>query len=45
MVFLGEEPTRSGAIGACLIGGSVIYFTISHSRGSEPDLSSAGDRG
>jgi drug/metabolite transporter (DMT)-like permease len=27
MVFLGEEPTRSGISGACLIGGSVLYFT------------------
>ena len=42
MVFLGEEPTRSGTIGACLIGGSVIYFTICHSRAIEPDLSPAG---
>ena len=42
MVFLGEEPTRSGTIGACLIGGSVIYFTICHSRAIEPDLSLAG---
>jgi drug/metabolite transporter (DMT)-like permease len=41
MVFLGEEPTRSGTIGACLIGGSVIYFTICHSRAIEPDLSPA----
>jgi drug/metabolite transporter (DMT)-like permease len=41
MIFLGEEPTRSGIIGACLIGGSVIYFTICHSRATEPDLSSA----
>ena len=42
LVFLGEEPTRSGTVGACLIGGSVIYFTICHSRAIEPDLSSAG---
>ena len=37
MVFLGEEPTRNGTIGACLIGGSVIYFTISRSQGGRPD--------
>ena len=42
MVFLGEEPTLGGIIGACLIGGSVIYFTICHSRAIEPDLSPAG---
>jgi drug/metabolite transporter (DMT)-like permease len=42
MVFLGEEPTRGGIIGACLIGGSVIYFTTCHSRAIEPDLSPAG---
>ena len=36
MVFLDEEPTRSGTIGACLIGGSVIYFTICHGRAIEP---------
>jgi len=42
MVFLGEEPTRGGIIRACLIGGSVIYFTICHSRAIEPDLSPAG---
>ena len=41
MVFLDEEPTRSGTIGACLIGGSVIYFTICHGRAIEPDLSPA----
>ena len=41
LVFLGEEPTRGGTIGACLIGGSVIYFTICHSRAIEPDLSPA----
>ncbi len=39
VIFLGEDPTRTGAIGACLIGGSVIYFTISESRDSETDLS------
>ena len=33
--------TRSGTIGACLIGGSVIYFTICHGRAIEPDLSPA----
>ncbi len=38
VIFLGEDPTRSGTIGACLIGGSVIYFTISDSRGSQADL-------
>jgi drug/metabolite transporter (DMT)-like permease len=41
MIFLGEDPTRTGIIGACLIGGSVIYFTISDSRGSQTDLSPA----
>jgi O-acetylserine/cysteine efflux transporter len=35
VIFLGEDPTRTGTIGACLIGGSVIYFTISDSRGSQ----------
>jgi len=39
VIFLGEDPTRTGTIGACLIGGSVIYFTISDHRGSETDLS------
>jgi len=39
MIFLGEDPTRTGTIGACLIGGSVIYFTISDRRDSQPDLS------
>jgi len=42
MIFLGENPTRTGTIGACLIGGSVIYFTISDSRGSHTDLPPAG---
>jgi hypothetical protein len=42
VVFLGEEPTRSGIIGAWLIGGSVIYFTICHRRASKSDLSPAG---
>jgi O-acetylserine/cysteine efflux transporter len=41
MIFLGDDPTRTGTIGACLIGGSVIYFTISDSRGSQTDLSPA----
>jgi drug/metabolite transporter (DMT)-like permease len=41
VIFLGEDPTRTGTIGACLIGGSVIYFTISDSRGSETILSPA----
>jgi O-acetylserine/cysteine efflux transporter len=41
VIFLGEDPTRTGVIGACLIGGSVIYFTISDSRGSQTDLSPA----
>jgi drug/metabolite transporter (DMT)-like permease len=36
MVFLGEEPTRSGTIEECLIGGSMIYFTICHSRVTPP---------
>ena len=44
VIFLGEDPTRTGTIGACLIGGSVIYFTISESRGSETDLSPADGR-
>ena len=39
VIFLGEDPTRTATIGACLIGGSVIYFTISDSRGSQPDPS------
>jgi len=38
VIFLGEDPTRTGSIGACLIGGSVIYFTISDSRGSQTGL-------
>jgi O-acetylserine/cysteine efflux transporter len=38
VIFLGEDPTRAGTIGACLIGGSVIYFTISDSRDSQSDL-------
>jgi drug/metabolite transporter (DMT)-like permease len=38
VIFLGEDPTRAGTIGACLIGGSVVYFTISDSRA---DLSRA----
>ena len=37
VIFLGEDPTRTGAIGACLIGGSVIYFTIADSRDSRAD--------
>lgn len=39
-VFLGEDLTRTGVIGACLIGGSVVYFTISESREEQtsPDL-------
>lgn len=37
VVFLGEEPTRSGIIGAGLIGGSVIYFTISTAGTAAPD--------
>lgn len=41
VIFLGEDPTRTGTIGACLIGGSVIYFTIADSRESRTDLSSA----
>ncbi len=41
VIFLGEDPTRAGIIGACLIGGSVIYFTISDSRDSETILSPA----
>ena len=44
VIFLSEDPTRTGTIGACLIGGSVIYFTISDSRGSETDLPSADSR-
>jgi drug/metabolite transporter (DMT)-like permease len=44
VIFLREDPTRTGIIGACLIGGSVIYFTISDSRGSETDLSPAAGR-
>jgi O-acetylserine/cysteine efflux transporter len=35
VILLGEDPTRAGIIGACLIGGSVIYFTISGSRDGE----------
>jgi O-acetylserine/cysteine efflux transporter len=35
VIFLGENPTRAGTIGACLIGGSVIYFTISDRRGAQ----------
>jgi O-acetylserine/cysteine efflux transporter len=35
VIFLGDDPTRAGTIGACLIGGSVIYFTISDRRGSQ----------
>jgi O-acetylserine/cysteine efflux transporter len=38
VIFLGEDPTRAGTIGACLIGGSVIYFAISDSRNSQSDL-------
>jgi O-acetylserine/cysteine efflux transporter len=41
VIFLGEDPTRTGTIGACLIGGSVIYFTISDSRSSGTDRSPA----
>jgi EamA-like transporter family len=41
MIFLGEDPGRAGTIGACLIGGSVIYFTISDSRDSQSDPSPA----
>jgi len=41
VIFLRQDPTRTGTIGACLIGGSVIYFTISDSRGSQADLSPA----
>ncbi len=41
VIFLGEDPTRTGTIGACLIGGSVIYFTIADSRESQTDLSPA----
>ena len=39
VIFLGEKPTRTTTIGASLIGASVIYFTISDSRGSQPDPS------
>jgi O-acetylserine/cysteine efflux transporter len=41
VIFLGENPTRAGTIGACLIGGSVIYFTISDRRGAQTGLSPA----
>jgi O-acetylserine/cysteine efflux transporter len=41
VIFLGEDPTRAGIIGACLIGGSVVYFTISDSRDTQTDLSPA----
>lgn len=41
MIFLGEGPGRAGTIGAFLIGGSVIYFTISDSLGTEADPSPA----
>ena len=44
MIFLREDPARTGTIGACLIGGSVIYFTISDGQGSEPDLPPADGR-
>ena len=47
VIFLGEDPTRTGTIGACLIGGSVIYFTISDSRGRlspGPSLREGGER-
>ncbi len=44
VIFLREDPTRTGTIGACLIGGSVIYFTISGSRDSETDLPPADGR-
>jgi O-acetylserine/cysteine efflux transporter len=38
VIFLGEDPTRTGTIGACLIGVSVIYFTIADSRDSQEDM-------
>jgi hypothetical protein len=41
VIFLGEDPTRTGIIGACLIGGSVICFTICDSRDSQANLSPA----
>lgn len=41
VIFLGEDPARSAIIGACLIGGSVIYFTISDSRDGPSDLAPA----
>jgi O-acetylserine/cysteine efflux transporter len=41
VIFLGEDPTRAGTIGACLIGGSVIYFTISDRRGAQTGPSPA----
>ena len=41
VIFLGENPTRAGTIGACLIGGSVIYFTISDRRGAQAGPSPA----
>ncbi len=44
VIFLGQDPTRTGTIGACLIGGSVIYFTISDSRDSETGLPPADSR-
>jgi hypothetical protein len=34
VIFLGQDPARTGTIGACLIGGSVIYFTIPDSQGT-----------
>jgi O-acetylserine/cysteine efflux transporter len=38
VIFLREEPGRPGVIGACLIGGSVIYFTVCDSRDSQAIL-------
>ena len=37
VIFLREDPTRVGVIGAGLIGGSVVYFTIAESRDGETD--------
>jgi drug/metabolite transporter (DMT)-like permease len=41
VIFLREDPARTGVIGACLIGGSVVCFTICDSRDSQASLPAA----
>jgi O-acetylserine/cysteine efflux transporter len=41
VILLHENPARTGVIGACLIGGSVVCFTVCDSRDSQASLPAA----